>query len=1124
MQDSQFIKNGSKFDVVCDRKCRKVLIATLMATSSLVAVASVLSPPAAHAQQSSAVAVRTTFNIRAQPLSQVLLQFSNATNIQLFFNASLVRGINSSGARGQLSHAEALSRLLAGSGLNYRFTNATTVTIERIGGGTDQPQNVEGAIQLDTVDVSGGRVSPADAPYQAPGSVSYISRQDIDRVPPVSTGDVFRTTPGVIAAGGRSGISINPNIRGLQGMGRVNTTVDGARQTTSSYRGYSGNRDEVYIDPDMIGGIDISKGPSEGVGTGAIAGTINFRTLEAKDIIKDGDNYGIRLKGSLGGNTVTPRVPNRLPTATPNQAVANRSLGLNGDMYSGSFALAALKENYEFIVAYSKREQGNYFVGSKMPDGVAVRTGNTTWDNRNANARVPAGSEAFNTSENTDSFLAKGKVRWGDGQSLELGYLYFGSDYGEITEFNIQPTGLFAVYGQFPLLRARVDTYTAKYRHNPSDNPLLNFRANLWHSDVGRNDYGMRTTGGDLGNVSTFSTPLGELKWDNGAEVVREQAFADQYPTSVTGSEGWMTMGPTGQRWLGGAFSKATLKPVDWLTLSVGGRYDYFESKGEGYLSKFPEKSGGRFSPNAEVVLTPFEGLQFYGQYKEGYRPPSLRESHWHYEGLLRNNPNLRPEVSKNKEVGVNFLRNDVFKNGDKLRAKFSYFNNHYDDYIFRALRSSIGGNIYHWFNMDSANYRGWEVSGGYDAGFAFIEGAYTRYDRVEYCPTPTTCAPPSGLRVNIGADLQNPQQADYSTNYIPPTWSGSLTGGIRLFNEKLTLGGRTHFASSRYGSVWVGGPGQIGYTMAPPGYRVYDVFGSYKFTEDNVLHFSIENVTDVYYFGTMTALGMPAPGRTARLAYTTAFSDTKPLLGEIYGGNASRGAPGSDWTGLYVGGHLGYGFGDVKGATTTAAGVTGGVAATESANADLKGVTKGFQAGFNYQFANGFVVGIEAEHIWLKHQKTQKAVTTHNPAHAAGGWLQASTQYELDWMATLRGRAGIAFDRLFVYGTAGVAWLKEIEERGQYSLGSGISTVGPMFREQDAVTRRGWTVGGGLEYALLNNWSLKGEYSYAHFGNEEFLFPSARASLSSYNTVNGRKASNELELHTSKIGLNYRF
>jgi len=255
-------------------------------------------------------------------------------------------------------------------------------------------------------------------------------------------------------------------------------------------------------------------------------------------------------------------------------------------MYSGSFAVAAMKENYEYVLAYFKRDQGNYFVGTRVPDGIAFRTGNQTWGNRYANARVPAGTEAFNTSENTDSFLAKGKVKWGDGHSLELGYLHFGSDYGEISEFNIAPTGLFAVYGQLPLLAMRVGTYTAKYRYQPSDNPLLNVRANLWHSDLG-GEYGIRTTGGDIGNISTFSTPLGKLIWDNGAEMVREHARSDQYPTTITGSGGWMTPGPTGQRLLRGAFTKATLKPFDWLSLSAGGRYDQHESKGEGYLAKF---------------------------------------------------------------------------------------------------------------------------------------------------------------------------------------------------------------------------------------------------------------------------------------------------------------------------------------------------------------------------------------------------------------------------------------------------------------------------------------------------------------------------------------------------------
>ncbi len=92
-------------------------------------------------------------------------------------------------------------------------------------------------------------------------------------------------------------------------MGRVATMIDGARQTTSSYRGYIGNRDETYVDPDLIGGVDISKGPSGGVGVGGIGGTVNFRTLEAGDIVKDGKTFGTRLKGSVGTNAVAERAP-----------------------------------------------------------------------------------------------------------------------------------------------------------------------------------------------------------------------------------------------------------------------------------------------------------------------------------------------------------------------------------------------------------------------------------------------------------------------------------------------------------------------------------------------------------------------------------------------------------------------------------------------------------------------------------------------------------------------------------------------------------------------------------------------------------------------------------------------
>ena len=234
---------------------KSAAIVALMASTAL--TASLAGSGIAWAQ----AAAQTSFNIPAGPLAQALAAFGKQSGLQVTYPSELTVGKQSPGMTGPATPEQALSKILSGSGLSYSFANATTVAIS--GPGTDAGATVEGAIALDTIDVSGGGTAAeaaADAPYQTPGSTSYVSRETLDRVPPISPGDVFITTPGVINAGNRVGTSINPNIRGLQGMGRVNVTIDGARQATSTYRGYIGNRDESYIDPDMVGGIDIIEG------------------------------------------------------------------------------------------------------------------------------------------------------------------------------------------------------------------------------------------------------------------------------------------------------------------------------------------------------------------------------------------------------------------------------------------------------------------------------------------------------------------------------------------------------------------------------------------------------------------------------------------------------------------------------------------------------------------------------------------------------------------------------------------------------------------------------------------------------------------------------------------------
>ena len=116
------------------QKKRELIIALIMSTA-LIAVSTSEFP--AFAQSRSAATA--SFNIQPQPMSQALVAFSSATGIQLFFNADLVRGVNSPGVQGSFNRTEALSRLLAGSGLTYRFTNANTVAISGPSTGTTIP-------------------------------------------------------------------------------------------------------------------------------------------------------------------------------------------------------------------------------------------------------------------------------------------------------------------------------------------------------------------------------------------------------------------------------------------------------------------------------------------------------------------------------------------------------------------------------------------------------------------------------------------------------------------------------------------------------------------------------------------------------------------------------------------------------------------------------------------------------------------------------------------------------------------------------------------------------------------------------------------------------------------------
>jgi outer membrane immunogenic protein len=183
-------------------------------------------------------------------------------------------------------------------------------------------------------------------------------------------------------------------------------------------------------------------------------------------------------------------------------------------------------------------------------------------------------------------------------------------------------------------------------------------------------------------------------------------------------------------------------------------------------------------------------------------------------------------------------------------------------------------------------------------------------------------------------------------------------------------------------------------------------------------------------------------------------------------------------WNGFYMGINAGYGFGDSRW-TNTVTGVTTG-------DFNVDGFMIGGTAGYNMQFGSA-VFGIEGDIAW---SDVKGSVLT-----ACG--LACETKNS--WFGTIRGRLGYALDRFLPYVTAGGAF-------GDVQMsGSGITAY--------TENKFGWTVGAGIEYAFMINWTAKLEYLYADLGTVQCPATNCIAPIDA-----------TFKLNIVRAGLNYKF
>jgi outer membrane immunogenic protein len=212
------------------------------------------------------------------------------------------------------------------------------------------------------------------------------------------------------------------------------------------------------------------------------------------------------------------------------------------------------------------------------------------------------------------------------------------------------------------------------------------------------------------------------------------------------------------------------------------------------------------------------------------------------------------------------------------------------------------------------------------------------------------------------------------------------------------------------------------------------------------------------------------------------------------------------NWSGFYIGGHIGGVWGDKDWVDLTPP-------PTADGGHEVSGFLAGGQIGFNWQ-AGSWVFGVEGQFSWTnadgEHFSGAAAVA---PCFPGAGLVAGGTTCgtEMNWLGTAAVRIGYAFNNVLLYAKGGFAFADE-----EYFL-IDTATGGLVVNARADDTRTGWMVGAGVEYGFTPNWSFKVEYNYMDFGADSFAL---------VDPVLGVTFDKEIDqqLHVVKAGINYRF
>ncbi|HIC81186.1 MAG TPA: TonB-dependent hemoglobin/transferrin/lactoferrin family receptor [Kiloniellaceae bacterium] len=526
-----------------------------------------------------------------------------------------------------------------GAGSPGEAATGETAVGETAEGTTGQP------VQMDAISVTATR-NPIRA-FEYPGMVTVIDREQIQTLQPSTPDDVLRFVPNVEFTGGPRRTGEVPSIRGFDGPDVV-VLFDGARQNFGS-----AHDGRFFIDPSLLKQVEVLRGPASSLyGSGGTGGVIEFRTVDAGDLLAPGETLGASV--SAGYQSVNRE---RLGTFT---------------------AYTTPMEGLDLIGSFTKRDSGSIELGD--------------------------GSELDATDDDILSGLVKGSYGFADHHRIEGSVVSFTNDAEEPNN------------GQDPDADDVVDkdirstTYRAAYSYkNPDDNlfdlDFLTYYTDSQADEIRLDDLGLGPTGEVLKrDVDTIGFRL-----DNRSRV----EFAEDIVTTFTyGGEfyrdeqdgaagsGERDGVPDADADFYGIYAQAEITvtepfgviPGDLLIIP-GIRYDDFSvssSIADG------DTSEDEISPRIGVSYLPNDWLMVFANYAHAFRAPTFDELfltglHFEITGLPPGasainrfvpNPDLKPQTTRTIEFGGGLDFDSIFTRNDRFQVKASHFRIWGDDFI----------------------------------------------------------------------------------------------------------------------------------------------------------------------------------------------------------------------------------------------------------------------------------------------------------------------------------------------------------------------------------------------------------------------------------------------------------